>query len=131
VLRLSPPLVDILRQHHARQLTHQLKAGQHWHDNNLVFPSQVGTPRKAGNLRLSWKRLLKRLGLPDYTFRALRHTAASLAIAEGASLFHVSRMLGHSSISITADTYGHLTDEGREDVASRMGRALFGSAASR
>ena len=51
-------------------------------------------------------------GLPDYKFHELRHTAASLAIAESASLFHVSRMLGHSSISITADTYGHMTDEG-------------------
>ena len=130
VLRLSPPLVVILRRHHAQLDRQQLKAGQHWHDNDLVFPSQVGTPRKAANLWLSWKRLLKRLGLTDYKFHELRHTAASLAIAEGASLFHVSRMLGHSSISITADIYGHMTDEGREDVAARMGRALFGSVAS-
>ncbi len=130
VLRLSPPLVEILYRHHARLDRLQLQAGQRWHDNNLVFASQVGTPRKAANLWLSWKRLLKRLGLPDYKFHELRHTAASLAIAEGASLFHVSRLLGHSSISITADTYGHMTDEGREDVAARMGRVLFGSAGS-
>jgi hypothetical protein len=75
------------------------------------------------------ERLLKRLRLPDYKFHELRHTAASLAIAEGASLFHDSRMLGHSSISITADIYGHI-DEGREDIASRMGRALFGCGSS-
>jgi hypothetical protein len=36
-------------------------------------------------------------------------------------------MLGHSSISITADTYGHMTEEGREDVAARMAHALFGT----
>jgi integrase len=126
MLRLRPWLVDVLRAHHAYLDRLQLKAGQHWHPNNLVFPSQVGTPRSAGNMWLSWKRLLKRLGLPDYKFHELRHTAASLAIAEGASLFHVSRLLGHSSIAITADTYGHLTDEGREDVAARMERALVG-----
>jgi integrase len=73
---------------------------------------------------LSWKRLLKRARLPDYKFHEMRHTAASLALSEGASLFHVSRMLGHGSISITADTYGHWTDEGREDVAARLERAL-------
>ena len=37
-------------------------------------------------------------------------------------------MLGHSSVSITADTYGHMIDERREDVAGCMGRALFGDA---
>ena len=36
-------------------------------------------------------------------------------------------MLGHSSIAITADTYGHWTDEGREDVATRLERAILGS----
>ena len=50
-----------------------------------------------------------------------------VALSEGASLFHVSRMLGHSSIAITADTYGHWTDEGREDVATRLERAILGS----
>lgn len=125
VLDLSPQLVDILRRHHAQIDRLQLKAGQRWHENNLVFPSQVGTARTGPNLWLSWQRLLKRLGLPAYKFHELRHTAASLAIAEGASLFHVSRMLGHCSISITADIYGHWTAEGRADVAARMGRALF------
>jgi integrase len=130
VLRLSAPLIDILRRHHTRQLEQQLLAGQRWQEHHLVFPSSVGTPRRGSNLWRSWQRLLKRLGLPAYKFHELRHTAASLALAEGASLFHVSRMLGHSSISITADTYGHMTDEGREDVAARMGRALFGTGAS-
>lgn len=130
VLDLSPQLVDVLRRHHAQIDRLQLEAGQRWQENNLVFPSRVGTPRDGKNLWLSWQRLQKRLGLPAYKFHELRHTAASLAIAEGASLFHVSRMLGHSSISITADIYGHWMAEGRADVAARMGRALFGAAVS-
>jgi integrase len=105
----------------------RLKAGQHWRDHGLVFPSTHGAPRRNTNVWRGWKRLLKRAGLPDYKFHELRHTAASLALSEGASLFHVSRMLGHSSIAITADTYGHWTDEGREDVAARLERAILGS----
>jgi integrase len=93
----------------------------------LLEPSRHTAPRR--NVWLSWKRLLRRVGLPDYKFHELRHTAASLALAEGASLFHVSRLLGHSSISITADTYGHWTDEGREDVARRLENALIGPSA--
>jgi integrase len=126
VLRLRPYLLDLLHLQRAYVDRLQLRAGQRWQENNLVFPTAVGTPRSGPNLWLSWKRLLKRIVLPDYKFHELRHTAASLALAEGASLFNVSRMLGHSSIAITADTYGHLTDEGRDDVAARMERALSG-----
>jgi integrase len=127
VLHLRPWVLDLLRDHRDEELVkRRLSAAQHWREHGLVFPSRVGTPRKGSNLWLSWKRLLKRAGLPDYKFHELRHTAASLALAEGASLFHVSRMLGHSSISITADTYGHWTDEGRQEVAQRLERALLG-----
>jgi len=127
VLRLRPWLVALLVDHQDRQAELRLLAAQRWQEHGLVFPSRVGTPRRAGNAWLSWKRLLKRAGLPDYKFHELRHTAASMALSEGASLFHVSRMLGHSSIAITGDTYGHWTDEGREDVAARLERAIFGA----
>ena len=127
VLHLRPWVVDLLRDYRDNELVQRrITAAQHWREHGLAFPSRVGTPRKGSNLWLSWKRLLKRAGLPDYKFHELRHTAASLALAEGASLFHVSRMPGHSSISITADTYGHWTDEGRHDVAARLERALLG-----
>lgn len=124
-------MVDLLRDYRENELIQRrITAAQHWREHGLVFPSRVGTPRKGSNLWLSWKRLLKRAELPDYKFHELRHTAASLALAEGASLFHVSRMLGHSSISITADTYGQWTDEGRVDVAQRLERALLGDTAA-
>jgi integrase len=70
--------------------------------------------------------LLARAGLDDARFHDLRHTAATLALSEGASLFDVSRMLGHGSINTTADLYGHWTQEGREDIAVRMERVLTG-----
>jgi integrase len=124
MISVRPWVVEMLRAPQDRQVEVQLLAAQRWQDRGLVFPTRVGTPRSAGNMWLSWKRLLKRARLPDYKFHELRHTAASLALSEGASLFHVSRMLGHGSISITADTYGHWTDEGREDVAARLERAL-------
>lgn len=50
----------------------------------------------------------------------LRHTAASLMIASGASVKDVQRQLGHASASMTLDVYGHLFDKGIDDVASRM-----------
>jgi integrase len=128
VLRLRPWIVDMLRAHAIRLKERQLLAGQRWRDHGLVFPSDVGTPQGAANLHTAWKRLLRRAGIPDVRFHDLRHTAATLALAEGASLFDVSRMLGHNSIKTTADLYGHWSQEGREDVAQRMERALRGAA---
>jgi hypothetical protein len=45
-------------------------------------------------------------------------------------MFNVSRMLGHNSIATTANTYGHWTNQGREDVAERLERALLGPEAT-
>src|SRR5579859_6033232 len=78
VLRLRPWVVDALRAHRVQLVVQRLLAGQHWQEHGLVFPGRVGTPRSAGNMWLSWKQLLKRMGLPDYKFHELRHTAASL-----------------------------------------------------
>jgi integrase len=126
ILRLRPWLVELLRAHRTRLATRRLRAGQHWRDHGLVFPSDHGTPQTQGNAHRAWKRLLARAGLDDARFHDLRHTAATLALSEGASLFDVSRMLGHGSIKTTADLYGHWTQEGREDIAVRMERVLTG-----
>jgi hypothetical protein len=54
----------------------------------------------------------------------LRHTFAKLALQVGVPLWKVSKMLGHRDISITLRVYGHLTPEGREDIAGRMQQVL-------
>ncbi|HEX5907615.1 MAG TPA: site-specific integrase [Propionibacteriaceae bacterium] len=60
--------------------------------------------------------------LPELTFHGLRHSAASLMLAGGADISTVSKLLGHSSIAITADVYAHL-------IASVGQRAVDGAAA--
>jgi integrase len=71
--------------------------------------------------------LLGAAGLPRIKFHALRHTAASLLLQDGTPLFDVSRVLGHASIEITADTYGHLTRESAANAATRMDGLLKAS----
>ena len=56
-----------------------------------------------------------RLGLRRVTLRALRHTFASLLIQGGASLAYVKEQMGHSSIQVTVDIYGHLIPSGNID----------------
>jgi integrase len=57
---------------------------------------------------------------PRWTFHELRHTAASLMLAQGIPLKVVQEILGHSQISLTADTYSHLLLEVQQDAAERL-----------
>jgi len=61
--------------------------------------------------------------VPDLHPHQLRHTAASLAIASGADVKVVQQMLGHSSATMTIDTYGHLFDDRLDEVGEAMDRA--------
>ncbi|GGT71200.1 hypothetical protein GCM10010207_81720 [Streptomyces atratus] len=65
-------------------------------------------------LRKSWDRSIKRLGLPEYNPHDLRHKWATVTLTSGVSIHEVSRWLGHRSIKVTVDKYGHLTRDGRE-----------------
>jgi len=54
-----------------------------------------------------YKKLVKTAGLHYIKLHGLRHTFASILLSEGANLFYVSKQLGHSSINITSNVYGH------------------------
>ena len=79
----------------------------------LVFPSETGGPLDSRNLyHRGFLPCLQAANLRRVTFHALRHTFASLLIQKGASLAYVKEQMGHSSIQITVDTYGHLIPGG-------------------
>jgi integrase len=108
-----------------RPLDRALAAGR-WKETGYVFTTVIGTPIDGTNLTAQgFKRLLKRAGLPDMRFHDLRHTCASLLIAEGRSPREIMGVLGHSQISLTMDTYGHLFPENQHRAADAMQRALF------
>lgn len=126
VLTLLPWLMNLLRLHRAGLEPRRMRAGARWREQGLVFPNETGRPLWPATVHKRWKRLLILAELDDARFHDLRHTAASLLLAEGATLFEVSRTLGHESIQTTADVYGHLSTEGRQSIAERAERALRG-----
>jgi integrase len=78
-------------------------------DDNLVFPSFQGCRVNHENvMNRHFHPLLKRAGVRRVSFHSLRHSNASLRIVSGQNIKYLSTQLGHSSIKITLDTYGHL-----------------------
>jgi integrase len=89
-----------------------------------VFTSGIGTPFEPRNLFRSFKALLHKAGLPNVRFHDLRHSAASLLLAQGVPMRAVMELLGHSSISTTADIYSHVMPAMMRDVAAKMDTIL-------
>ncbi len=126
-LYLTPELVEILRGHRARQAERRMALGEAWQDHGLIFPSRVGTPMDPDNFSHTFSRLCRRAGLGHWHPHELRHSGASLMLAQGTPLHVVSEVLGHSSIAITKDVYGHLVEGEKRAAARSMTEALFGS----
>ena len=100
-------------------------AGESWQENSLIFPSQVGTPLEERNVLRRFQVICEANGLPTLRLYDLRHTHASLLINEGVHPKKSSERLGHSSIKLTMDTYGHLFEGTDRDSAEKMEK-LFG-----
>ncbi len=125
---ISLPAVAIaaLTHHRESQRDDALLAGSRWsgEDWNLVFPSSLGTPLDARNVLRRFQKMLEVAGLPKMRIHDLRHSAASILIAQGVSSKAISELLGHSAVAFTLQVYGHLMEDTRREVASRMDDAL-------
>lgn len=74
----------------------------------------------------SFKKILKRAGLPDMTFHAAtQHTAATLLFGKGTHPKLVQELLRHATISITLDTYSHVLPSMGDQATMAMERALI------
>ncbi|MWA01559.1 tyrosine-type recombinase/integrase [Actinomadura sp. LD22] len=126
-LVLTPQLVTKLRTLHTRQAKAKIAAGELWEDHGLIFASEVGTPMDPDNFSHTFSKLAKRAGLGHWHPHELRHSGASLMLAQGTPLHVVSEILGHTSIAITKDVYGHLLVDDKRAAAEAMSGALFGA----
>ena len=108
---------DQLAQHVSRHRSDDLEA--------LVFRSPEGAPLRHSNFwRRVWVPAVRSADVPEgLRIHDLRHTCAALLIAEGAHPKAIQEHLGHSSITVTMDTYGHLFPSQMEELAIRLDRS--------
>ncbi len=116
---LDADTTAVLRAHRARQAAERLAWGPAWVDSGRVFTREDGSGLHPEFVSRHFTSLARTAGLPPIRLHALRHTAASLALAAGVPLKVVSDQLGHSSITITADTYTSVLPAVAHDAAER------------
>ncbi len=98
---------------------------------DLVLTTAAGTALRLRNWRrVVFDQAVRAAGLSEVTPHDLRHTAASLAVASGATVKSVQRMLGHASAAMTLDVYSGLFDDDLTDLAARMDAAAQAAADS-
>lgn len=125
-IRLTSSDVAALRAHRVHQLEERVALGPSWQEQDLVFPDEAGRPLSNYRLYRQFLSLVKRADVPLIRFHDLRHTAATLLLLQGINVKVVSEMLGHSSIAITLDLYGHVLPDMQQQAADAMERILRG-----
>jgi len=115
---------SVLVAHRAKQDEDRRIAGSRWQETGFVFTTTIGTPIDARSVIRRFHSILKTTGLPRIRFHDLRHSAATLLLAQGVSPRYISDLLGHSQVSFTMQTYAHVLPHIQRDVADRMDEIL-------
>jgi integrase len=128
IVPLPDAVVDALKLRREQQETDRLVAGVEFREDwGLVFTTRLGTPFSPRNDYRDFQRLIGAAGLRRVRLHDLRHTAASLMLAQGVNPGVVMEILGHSQISVTMNTDSHVTPaSSREAVALVEGLLLDG-----
>jgi integrase len=119
-ITLPDILVDVLRDYRKAQLELRMKLGTgKLHDNDLLFADIDGAPLSPNAVSAAWSDYAARIGMPEVTFHALRHTHASQLIDAGVDIVTISKRLGHAKPDITLRVYAHLfrKDDGKAAAA--------------
>ncbi len=123
IVFLDKLTVAILRKHKARQSA----AGV---NSELVFPRPAGDFLRPTTIYRHLKELGARAGFPEITFHKFRHYHASEMLELDHNGLATSRKLGHSSIEVTMDIYGHMLDGRQEGLTDAVAEKITGGRAS-
>jgi integrase len=120
---LPAQVLRLLRAHRRRQAEGRLRAGPSWTDHGLVCPGRDGGPWHPTSFSHEFAALAHSVGL-RLRFHDLRHAHASYLLRTGADVRTVAARLGHSTPTLTLNTYGHLVPGAQEEAVRRLEQRL-------
>ncbi|MBV8439730.1 MAG: site-specific integrase [Hyphomicrobiales bacterium] len=118
-ISLSAPALEILSRRRARSDAELPVTG-----SLFVFPAARGEGHAIG-LRRAFTKVCVKANLEGLRIHDLRHSFASFAVADGASLFLIGKLLGHANAR-TTERYAHLSNDPLQDAANQIGRRILG-----
>lgn len=119
-IKVLPKLMADLTEYKQVQNLLKKKLGKDYYKFNLVFPREDGYFTDAGTFLDAFSRIQKKLDIPHRNVHAMRHTFATRALESGMKPIVVSRLLGHASITITHDIYGHVIPDFAEQELEKL-----------
>lgn len=114
----------LLKKYKRWQLEQKLNAGDRWEESDRLFTSWNGKPIHPDTVTDWFSKFIKRSGLPYVTLHSLRHTNATLMIAEGTDVCTVSRRLGHANTATTLNIYAHALKSKDREAANTLDNVL-------
>ncbi|MCD7746333.1 MAG: site-specific integrase [Lachnospiraceae bacterium] len=123
----------VLLKHKIEQQKYRLSVGSYWQGENYVFTQDNGKQMDISTPNKVFQKTIRRYNetpdgqidpLPVITLHGLRHTSATILIAEGVDPKTVQNRLGHSEISTTMDIYSHALKKQDEAAAAALARGI-------
>jgi integrase len=123
-IAMPPFVIARLRRHRLAQAERLLADGAGRPDGSTLVFEREGQPWNPNTFGLTFARIAREANLPKVRLHDLRHSFASLLLEGGADLKTVSTALGHSTISVTADTYAHVSPAMLQTAANQLDRIV-------
>ena len=107
MIDLPPVITSLLQQHRLQQAEYRLQFGKEWPEPDAVFTGALGHRLNISSPTQKFQKIVKAYDLKPITLYGLRHTAATIMIAQGLNVRDVSARLGHAQTSTTLNIYAH------------------------
>lgn len=121
---LSDTICKLLKEYRRWQLEMIMRLGDQWHDTDRLFTAWNGKPIYPDTITSWFAGFLKKNNMRKVTLHSLRHTNATLMIAEGVDVCTVSKRLGHANTSTTLNIYAHALKSRDSEAADKLEQAL-------
>ncbi len=124
LISIDDDLAHELKSYKAQQNHFKLALGSEYNDGDLVCCREDGRPIYPRTLAIHFDSLIKKASVPKIRLHDIRHTHATILLKLGENPKVVSERLGHSTVTMTLDTYSHVTPDMQENTALKFGKAL-------
>ena len=121
---LPSVVIDLLQAHRARQDVERITADGDWQEHGLLFTTRAGLPLHPNDFSKAFGKLCEQAGVRRIRLHDLRHSCASFLLAQGVPPRVVMEILGHTTIDVTMNIYGHVMLDAQRE-ALRHVKDLF------